>query len=171
MDSLSSRDALQPLIGLPLSRIGRASSLLWMHFGKLSEIALSDGRTKTVGDWAVHVQCSWRLARKGAIVLASRDFYRTNDGQLIGGDWENSGESKFDRMVKTINQAPPWIIRSIDCDNIGGFKLNIGGEFNFDVFPDSSAPGELWRLLQPSTPHKHFVVKSNRDGQVLGIFE
>ena len=46
----------------------------------------------------------------------------------------------------------------------GSFRLFLGDEFVFDVFPDSSAAAhvesEFWRLLQPGSGAPQFVVGS-----------
>jgi len=72
--------ALAPLVGLPFRCIGRATNLLWLHFGELHEVSDRRGGTKDVGDWAVHIQCPWRISRHGRILIAYHDYYYSPDG-------------------------------------------------------------------------------------------
>src|SRR5208282_3266343 len=87
MNLQSIQQALAPLVGLPFRHIGRATNLLWLHFGELHEVPRSRGGTKVVGDWAVHVQCPWRLIQHGQILVGYHDFYHTPDGDTPE-DWD-----------------------------------------------------------------------------------
>jgi hypothetical protein len=51
-------NAFEVLIGLRLSIVRRAADMLVLHFGNIR--AHSSGKG-TVGDYALHVQCPWRL--------------------------------------------------------------------------------------------------------------
>src|SRR5712691_2385776 len=53
--------ALEVLVGLPLRSMGRAADLEWFGFGHPREVPKRNGGTKIVEDWALHVQCAWRL--------------------------------------------------------------------------------------------------------------
>jgi hypothetical protein len=80
MDTTAIQQALTPLVGLALRCAGRATNMLWVHFGEMHEVAAYRGGTKTVGDWAIHVQCAWRLCRRGRIEIAYRDYCYSPDG-------------------------------------------------------------------------------------------
>ena len=63
---------LQALVGLKLSIARRAADMLVLHFGTIREVesrSLSgrkkDAKKGTVGDYALHIQCAWRLFRPG----------------------------------------------------------------------------------------------------------
>lgn len=57
--------ALAPLVGLPLWASGRAGDLQWFQFGAKHAVVAQSGSAKgterTVGDYALHVQCAWRI--------------------------------------------------------------------------------------------------------------
>ena len=67
--------ALDVLIGQSLWSSGRAADLEWFEFGSRVTVKDSRGETKQVGEYALHVQCAWRIRCNGKVVVASRDLY------------------------------------------------------------------------------------------------
>lgn len=55
--------ALLPLNGLPLVTVRRAADLINFVFGTLHPAARG-----AVGDWALHVQCAWRIDGPDGVV-------------------------------------------------------------------------------------------------------
>jgi hypothetical protein len=156
--------ALTPLVGLPLRSVGRDSILLWLHFGEMHEVAARGRGTKNVGDWAIQVQCSWRLCRRGRIEVAYRDYYFSPDGDALN-DWETPGKSRFDQqaasLVAGFETTAPQVL-SFTTDDVGGFSLALSGDYRLDVFPDDSNSDDssehwLWRLFAPGSDREHFV--------------
>jgi hypothetical protein len=152
--------ALTPLVGLPFRCIGRATNLLWLHFGELHEVSERRGGTKIVGDWAVHIQCPWRICRHGRILTGYNDYYYAPDGEPVE-DWDVVGKTRFDLAASTLcdefAKIPP-VVTSVQVDDVGGFFVHFGGDYRLDVFPDESdETSEHWRIFQPSVGSKHFV--------------
>lgn len=163
MNSDAIKQALTPLVGLPLRSVGRAANLLWLHFGEMHEVAARGGGTKMVGDWAIHVQCAWRLCRLAHIEVAYRDYYYSPDGDALD-DWDTPGKSRFDQqaasLVAGFAASPPEIL-SFTVNDVGGFSLLFSHDFRLYVFPDDSSHGdysEHWRLFAPASDREHFVV-------------
>jgi hypothetical protein len=143
--------------------MGRAADMLWMQFGTMRQVARRRGGTKSVGDWAIHVQCAWRLCRCGRIVVAYRDYYHCLDGNALD-DWDSPGKSRFDQAVEALNaefdESPPSVVAPTG-DDVGGFSLTMTHDYRLDAFPDSSNKGgrpESWRVFEPQMGRKHFVV-------------
>jgi hypothetical protein len=155
-------DAFQPLEGLPLRCLGRAANMLWVHFGELRETVSPLGRKRETGEWALHVQCAWRICQRGRIVVANGDFYRSPSGDPLD-DWDTFGNSAFDATVAALNEewtdSPPQVT-SIRVDDVGGFSLQLTHDYRFDVFPaNSNEHVEHWRLFQPAADRQHFVFR------------
>ncbi len=70
--ALSVFKALEPLVGLPLSIARSAADMRVFHFGKVRPAANGKG---TVGEYALHIQCPWRLVGKEGL--------RGHDTQLL----------------------------------------------------------------------------------------
>jgi hypothetical protein len=68
------RRALDSLIGTALWSSGRAADLEWFQFGERRTVT-TGGRTKEVGEYALHVQCGWRIRRGDQVVVGGRDLY------------------------------------------------------------------------------------------------
>ena len=156
----SIQQALAPLVGLPLHSIGRAANMVWLHFGEMREVSVRGGGTKTVGDWAIHIQCPWRISRSGRIVIAYHDFYYSPDGGDLE-DWDKLGASQFDSAATSLRtefEAVPPVVASVQTDDVGGFSIRFSQDYQLDVFPDTSFDSsEHWRIFQPRVDSGHFV--------------
>ena len=135
----SHESALRVLQGLRLRCVGRACDLLWLHFGDYRTIVDRRGKTREVGDWALHAQCAWRFVRPDSIVLASTDLYYYAEGE-DSYDFHRGGESLFDRRANQLNRV-----------------LETG---EFRATSDGSPFGEFWRLFRPSEEEPHYVVST-----------
>lgn len=160
--------ALNPLIGLPLWGIGRAYDLEWFEFGKQRQISLSNTQKekhKIVGDFSLHIQCSWRISDSGNIIVASKDrFYRAGDNpysNLEEFEWDVQGANRCDELVSQLTQKQIFnlmIVSSIEGDNLGGLKLGFRNGYQLEVFPDISFEAECWRFFRPYSDEEHFIV-------------
>lgn len=159
---------LNQLIEEPIGEFGRAADLLWVGFGNMEIIPNKYSINKVepgklVGDWALHVQCAWRVTHKGEIILSWRDFHYKPDGES-NYDWGIGGESRFDVLVFELNRKLEILkpkVKSITVYGAGSFSLILEEEFSIDVFPDSSIKddySEHWRLFQPKLDSDHFIV-------------
>ena len=153
--------ALAPLIALPLRCIGRAADLLWVHFGEFREIPYRKGGTRTVGDWALHVQCPWQFARPPSILIARSDcFYAADSSEPY--DWDAAGKSRFDGRAGPLNRefesSPPRVV-AVAADSVGGFTLRFDSGHVLEVFPDDGtvSGSECWRIFRPGRDERHFV--------------
>src|SRR5436190_6768549 len=121
------QQTLSRLIGLPVRCIGRAADLLWVHFGELRELPNRGGGTRVVGEWALHVQCAWRITRLPAILVARGDcFYEAGSDDPY--DWDAAGESRFDRCAATLNrefESSPPQVEAVVVDAVDGFSLRL----------------------------------------------
>jgi hypothetical protein len=130
--------ALAPLVGLPLWATHRAADLQSFQFGAqhtvTSRFGPNAGSVRTVGDFALHVQCSWRISRAdGSSVPDAEGWLR-------------------DRS---------YLVESVAADATGGFRLTLADGFILEAVPDSSDHGELWRLFAPAKNRPHFVVETS----------
>ncbi|MDB4777902.1 hypothetical protein OAG68_00435 [bacterium] len=152
--------ALRNLTGRPLQKIGRAADLLWLQFGELHEVSSNRGM-RTVGDWAVHVQTSWRFVQDAKIIVAVGDLYMLPDGSNY--DWDAGGISSFDSLAKEMNRlfaAGTTEVLNVVSDDVGGFSIKFSGDIRFDLFTntsDSIIDIEHWRIFQPTTDDAHLV--------------
>lgn len=160
--------ALRPIIGMPLWSIGRAGNLEWFAFGMQRRVVgdvTKDGEPKIVSDYALHVQCAWRILDHRKIYVASRDrYYRAGDDpykDLEDFEWDIPGLNRCDeRVVKLLQEwaSDPMTVTAIEADFVGGLMINFNNGLKLDVFPDLSVEAEYWRFFKPYVDEDHFVV-------------
>jgi hypothetical protein len=157
-------DCLSVLRALPFWACGRAADLQWLQFGE--RYIQGGAKGQDVGDFALHIQCAWRLRGPSGIIVASRDrYYPKGDRDAADEDfnWDTPGGNRCDeRMQSFLSKYCPVRVESISVDEVGGFSLVLEGGFVFEVFPDNSRNGEYWRLFQPGTDSPHIVLKGSR---------
>jgi hypothetical protein len=114
-----------------------------------------------VGDYALRVQCAWRITGPNGIVVASRDrYFPAGDPNNEPPDWQwdVQGANRCDELVKAWSSGHAYVVGSARADSLGGLTLDLSQEFRLEVFPDDSLDSEHWRLLRPATDAPHFVV-------------
>jgi hypothetical protein len=158
---------LNILVGLPLWASGRAVDLQWFDFGEHRTTVTRKGKTMEVGEYALHVQCAWRICTQDKVFVASRDLYyppgETSDVP-DDFDWDISQGSRRDQRIQLFFQehtAHPLIVTSVEADRAGSARFFLTEEYALEIFPDDSFSddhSEHWRLFQPSTDAPHFVV-------------
>lgn len=161
------KSQVEKLVGLKLQYAGRASNLFWLGFGDIVQI-VRRGRTEETAEYALHIQCSWRITLGNKIVVASRDFYTPNsqwDEKNEDFDWDVQGNNRFDERIKTFTKDNGHIeVLQIDSDEVGGFNVTLSGGYKLEVFPDSSeddGQSEYWRLFNRKENNPHFIVTGN----------
>lgn len=157
MDQSYARILLGKLIGLPLWAAGRAGNLEWFQFGdKRKVIDEFRGKEKVVGDYALHVQCAWRIIGPAGIEVASNDRYYPASGEgnidLVDFEWDRPGKNRCDEKISALfalRGPEPFVVADVEIDSGGSIKLMLGDTYTLEVFPDSSLSREQWRLFQP----------------------
>lgn len=163
---------LQPLIGLKLSRMALAADMRTLSFGNTK--ARKGGGV--VGEYALHVQCPWRLEGDTGIITGSGDLYEPYEKkqQLEEPfDWEK-GDSLQERVLREllkgydentkqiVNSTNLLTVEDVQADSGGGFCLRLSGGYRLLVFPNGTRC-EAWRVFRPSndqykSDEKYFVV-------------
>src|SRR5262245_54759416 len=158
--------SLSVLRGLPFWGCGRAADLQWLQFGGRHTVPRRPEGTKEVGDFALHIQCAWRLRGPSDIIVASRDRYYPKGDPHSADDhfeWDTPGANRWDeRMEDFLSKHCRLRVESVSADEVGGFSLTFEGGFLFEVFPDDSLNGEYWRLFRPSMSSRHIVFEGGR---------
>ena len=155
------------LIGLPLTSIGRACALEWFGFGDIIEVIDHRGNKKKVEEYALRIQCTWRLTGSKGIIVASQDRYCPKSGWEENEndfDWDVQGENRCDQLTEKFledNKEYPLIVKSVKADRFGGFVLTLENGVSLDAFPDESTNVEHWRFFRPYSESQHFVITSD----------
>ena len=159
---LAIEEALAPLVGLPLWSAGRTLDLEWFHFGGRRKDSRG-GQEIEVGDYAIHTQCSWRIAGPHGIAVAFRDRFapRGNPDEIPEDfDCNQPAVTLCDERMEALfgQQGASLVVEGVVVGECGCFSLVLKGGFSLDIFPDDSSNREHWRLFRPRIEQPHFVV-------------
>ena len=153
---------LRVLVGKPLRDTGRCAGLQWFSFGDLIESVTPLGSSRVAGEYALHVQCAWRLRDSCDIFVTSRDrFYPKDDpnSESPDFDWDQPGSNRCDQRIASFVAANcPALVVSVTSDNIDTLTIQLDSGIVLEVFPDDSLQGEHWRFFSPGQDHPHHVL-------------
>ena len=121
---------------------------------------------ETIGEYALHIACAWRIAGPIGILAGSGDLFTPADAEadLESFDWDVAGASWWDARMEEISSllASGVAVTTFLADSFGGVRLVCTGGIELEIFPNSSpAPHvetEFWRLLRPGQAADHVVV-------------
>jgi hypothetical protein len=153
--------ALGALVGLPLWGLGRAVDLTWFEFGSRRTVKGWKGVEKEVGDYALHVQCAWRITLGDKIVTGRGDIFctpqETDEPRPPDFDWEKG--NRFDRVVEQFlqNESRRLTVQGVRACGAGSVTIELEDGYRLEVFPQDSENGEHWRFFQPFAREPHLV--------------
>lgn len=161
---------LGALLGLKLSSIGHAADMRTFQFGVLRKVG-----KRLVGDYALHIQCPWRIDRSGAIIVGSKDWYEpfVENGERDSSFDPSKGRNLQEEVLRgflkgfdadsrsIVNATDLLAVSSAQGSSSGGFELGLTGDYRLLVFP-ASLRQEAWRLFQPGSTGGHFVITGGR---------
>ena len=131
-----------------ITAIGKAADMMWLAMGKDYEWYDELKKMyKKRSEYALHLQCSWRITREDEIIVASADFYV-----------EYNDKTLFDLKIPELNKylaENEVIVTDVETDVFGDLRVITNTNMILEVFVHSSYKREFWRLL---TPDEHIVV-------------
>ena len=140
---------------------GRASDLTSFQFGPEREVTGTTGKSKTVGEYALHIQCPWRITAGENIVVGHREVYYpvSGDEPESDFDWGPMGSNRLDQSLDRIfKDERKLVVQAVEVGVGGYLRLYLSGDLSLEVFPDDSLAHEHWRLFRPYTSERHLVV-------------
>jgi hypothetical protein len=165
--------ALSALVGMPVWDARRALNMEMFDIGDRLEVVNRRRETVQIGTYRLHVQAPWRVVGPRGVVAGSVDAHYPPSDRSDDADFDpNNDRSLCEERVGlwlARRARKPLIIRSVEADPVGGFRLLFDGGETLEVIPASSARDyEHWRLLGPGADRPpHFVVTGRR-AQRLG---
>jgi len=138
------------------------------HFGTVRPVERG-----TVGEYALHVQCAWRIEGAAGIVTGSADLWRPLRPDVDGEAWNYEDGNLQDALLQEwlggydeqtrscVNPDGRLLVEAIGTDDCGGANFTLSGGFRLVLFPEGSG-GEDWRLFQPRTDAVHLVVEGGK---------
>jgi hypothetical protein len=161
----SATEALQPLVGLRLSIARCAADMRVFHFGEIRPHRNGRG---AVGEYALHVQCPWRLVGADGLITGSDDLYQppSSDAEINQDDPQSGCLQDvrlaallggYDTITSShINATDKLVVVAVRADQYGSAEIIFSGDVSLQLFPASST-GENWRFFGDETDH--FVIE------------
>ena len=145
--------ALRVLIGLRLSLAGRAADMRVFHFGETRSIrSRLTQRDGTVGEFALHVQCPWRIEGRDGIVTGRADLWEPveTDRHAHEDGWHYDTHANVqDKMIQDLfqgsdpvtgsplNTTPSLVVENVAADSSGGVWISLSGGYRLCLFPEA----------------------------------
>ena len=147
---------LSQLIGLPLTAARRAADMRTLQFGALRAVERG-----SVGDFALHIQCPWRIEGPDGIVTGRMDLWQpAEEDSPFDEDWDyekspNLQDTRLERWLAEHESA--LVVKSVEADELGGASISLGQDFVLRIFP-AGTRSEDWRLFRPTSGLRHLVI-------------
>ncbi len=157
--------AFDALLGLRLSIVRRAADMLMLHFGDVRPHPSGSG---TVGAYALHVQCPWRLDGPDRTITGRDDLWTYAGPGERPPNWSYAdGFSLQDRMLNELigsydvatrswyNESARFAVMATFLKAYGDVELHLTGAYTILIFPAGSV-SEAWRFFE-SGSKRHLV--------------
>ncbi|MGW6936291.1 hypothetical protein ACWGE0_39960 [Lentzea sp. NPDC054927] len=164
----AARRSTAELIGERWLYIGRACDLVWLGFGPYREVTDHRGETREIGEYALHLQCPWRVTHGDRLVTRSSHIYVpgpdwTGDGDF---DWDVQGANRFDARAGQLTEflaGGRIVVTSVEVTSLGDLTVSLSDGFRLEVRRDGVVRDEDWRFFRPYRDDEHVVVPEEED--------
>jgi len=162
---------LEPLIGFQLTLARRAADLRNFQFGQVREV-----EGGTVGEFALHIQCPWRIEGPLGIVTGHCDLWEPvqPDDRVDPATWaykqsENLQDARVHALLgghdsntrTAVNERDQLVVEAVHADDCGGAALRLSGGYRLVLFP-AGTRSEDWRIFRPNGDQPHFVIAGGK---------
>jgi hypothetical protein len=160
-------EATRVLVGKGLWRCTRAADMACFDFGRRRKVAGRNGAEKEVGDYALHVECGWRIIHGDRVAVGRHDLYypaEYDENEPIPEDFDwQYNSNRHDKLLASLfkNGTREFEVHDVEVGMAGSFRIILQDGFSLEVFPSDSLSGEHWRLFEPDRDGPHFVVTGN----------
>jgi hypothetical protein len=139
--------------------------LEWIIFSPLGLFETNNGNDLSITEYALNIQCTWRIIGPEGIVVASNDLYFPAGEypyhDLETFDWAVQGSNRCDERTNLFKKSiadQTLIVLSVEADSLGGLSIYLSEGYSIDIFPADSLGREYWRFFNRNSTDNHFVV-------------
>ena len=162
-------DAFAVLVGLRLSIVRRAADMLVLHFG---DIRTHPSGAGTIGAYALHVQCPWRIDGPHGTVAGRGDLWEYAGPGNRPPNWSYEDgfslqDKQFDDLFvrdeitrSWINESDALVVKNVSQNKYGDVRLDLTSGYTILLFP-AGCESEAWRFFAPGSDH-HVVFPRER---------
>ncbi|MCC8395156.1 hypothetical protein LJ656_21440 [Paraburkholderia sp. MMS20-SJTR3] len=143
---------LSVLPGLELSGVHHAADMLTLSFGPLHPFTNFKGVVKYMGQWALHVQCHWRLEEAG-LIIATIDDLRVSDEEA---------HANSQRLNEMLVEHDPVVVETVLVDDRACIGLKLTRGFRLTIIRDGVEDEEDWRFFEHLSDATHLVIEGGK---------
>jgi hypothetical protein len=148
--------AVTALEGLRMWASTRAVDMEMFAFGGRLTRRAKDGSDHEVGEYALHVQCGWRIWHEGRTYVGSGDDL----------DPMSSNEGERDRLLRDLFEREKLVVLAVYTGSSGHLLIRFDNGSELEVLPDrgmaeDEEAAENWRFFAPGSDGHHVVYYSN----------
>jgi hypothetical protein len=145
---------LNVLLGCPLIGSQRAADMEMFWFGQFVERLNAKGIGYVVGEYRLHVECSWRITGPAGIVVGYTDLADTSDDRGEERSETSETMSLRDELLVAYYKNSERNVVAVESTRLGDLTLRLSDDTTLEVFPDAANPEtEYWRLIEPGGTH------------------
>ena len=158
------QEALEKIIGLPLTKTTRSELVQYFHFGK-AHYTTPQGLVLDVGAVTLALNCPWELQLpNGESIKHNEVFMRKREAGLPSPkfDWKVPGANLRDqRLLELINAGSALTPQRAETKENNGFILHFDYGVKLQVIPDVAKAQELdWQIFSNTGDGYSFIVGS-----------
>lgn len=155
---------LDMLVGSKLTIVRLYGTMAGFHFGDVRR----HPRGGTVGAFAFHVDCPWRLDNGESTVTGNYDRWDYPEVGNPPEGWNpDSGPTLRDKKLSELlgmraqdgswfNQTGRFVVLTVNVTKWGDVAIEMSGQYFIRAFPTATA-AEAWRLFRPNDEATHII--------------
>jgi hypothetical protein len=160
---------LRALVGKTMWTSRRAADMATFQFGRRIQVKDYYGRPSEIGEYAMHVQCAWRIVRDDNVIVGSRDLYypagdTQNDSIPESFDWDRD-QNRRDNLLESLFSGRGFTVRSVHLAAAGMCRIEFDEDASLEIFPDDSLTHEHWRLFATQDADTQLVMTGTQQGR------
>ena len=152
------REAIRPLVGLPVGAVYRAADMLILHFGIMRKVEGGE-----VGKFGLHVSAPWRLEDHERIITGRYD--RWHDPVTLQPAYHGPQPKRSLWDVRIAEwwegEAAPPLVLSARADRHANLRFGFSNGTVLRTFSDGTQT-EDWRLFEWGSDDTHFVITGGK---------
>src|SRR4030095_13034377 len=140
-------------VGRAMWTCRRAADMATFQFGAHKQVRTFKGEAAEVGEYALHVQCPWRIIRDETILVGSGDLYYPADDFSADGipnnfNWDRD-PNRRDHLLGVLFESGTreFMVEAVDLGKAGTLRIDFEKGFRLELFPSDSSDDEHWRLF------------------------
>jgi hypothetical protein len=125
------------------------------EFGAQVPFTNRHGIADAAGEYALHVQCPWRIVRNGKVVVGYDDLHEdAPDPSPDGADADSDRNLRDVLLAGFLADGNKHVVTGCETTAAGDVRLTLDHDAVLELLPVAAAEHfEFWRLLLPTRGH------------------